>query len=133
MEKKSGKQSMICLLAMIALAALLFIGLRHPAEVLTAVLVSIFVLVVVFDGAKRRALLKKLGPSIRKEIQAGQEYVADVPPRVLSLLQEGKKIEAIKYLRKSTGMDLCDAANKMDEMHLRLSMGQTVQAGRSEE
>jgi hypothetical protein len=126
MAKKDGRKTNFLLIAGMVLAVALVTVLHDPVQILVGLLLGVVVLVVVFDGRPRRWLEKKIGSGVQAEIDAGQGYVADVPDEVLSLLKEGRKVDAIKCLHEHSDISLSEAARKMDEINLRLSMGQTV-------
>jgi len=130
MDNKSKSSPLnIALVAVMCVAiGLLIVTHVDPVQTLIGMLLGVFVLVVVVDGGRQRALGKKLGPAIQQEIDDGRVYSADVPPSVLSLLKEGKKVQAIKLLTSGSGIGLFEAKNRLDEIHLRLTMGQSIKS-----
>ncbi len=129
MEKKPGQTINIVLVVVMTIAiGLLIVTHVDPGQTLIGMLLGVFVLVVVVDGGRQRVLSAKLGPGIQQEIDAGTAYIADVPSSVLALMQNGKKIEAIKSWKNSSQIGFFEAKNRLDEIHLRLSMGQSVKS-----
>jgi hypothetical protein len=51
-----------------------------------------------------------------------------LPPEVDSLLQQGKKIEAVRVIRQSLGLDLRDAKNVADQRAHQLGLGRRSKA-----
>jgi hypothetical protein len=130
MDNKSKASPInIVLVAVMCIAiGLLIVTHVDPVQTLIGMLIGVFVLVVVVDGGRQRALGKKMGPAIQQEIDEGRVYAADVPGSVLTLLKEGKKFEAIKLLKSSSGIGLLESKNRLDEIHLRLTMGQSIKS-----
>jgi hypothetical protein len=129
MDKRSAKPIGGIVILVIAAVAIGLLVIVHadPAQTLIGMLIGIFVLVVVLDGGKQKALSKRLGAGIQQEIESGRAFAADVPPEVIGMLRQGQKIHAIKILREATGLSLLDAKNRIDEIHLRLTMGQAIE------
>ena len=128
MEAKPNKAANIVLIAVAIIAiSLLVVMHADPAQTLFGMLIGVFVIVVIVNGGKKRLLLNRLGPEIQAEIEQGKPYVVRLPAAALSMLKEGRKIEAIKLCRQATGLGLMEAKNQIDEVHLRLEMGQSIQ------
>lgn len=126
MEKKPSKNAIV--LMAVALVAISTVVVLHadPVQTLIGMLLGVFVLVVVVNGGKKRILVRTIGNEVAQEVAKGEVYTVRVPPLVVELLRQGKEIEAIRVLREATGMGLMEAKNQIDEIHLRIEMGQQI-------
>ena len=126
MDKKPSKNAVILIAVMVVAMTLVVVVHADPVQTLIGMLLGVFVLVVVVNGGKKRILVNRMGAEIQQEIAAGKAYSVRVPVQVVNLLREGKEIEAIRVLRESTGLGLFEAKNQIDEIHLRIEMGQAI-------
>lgn len=126
MDKKPSKNAIILIAVMIVAISTVVILHADPVQTLIGMLLGVFVLVVVVNGGKKRILVRTIGNEVAQEIANGEVYSVKVPPQVVDLLRQGKEIEAIRVLREATGMGLMEAKNQIDEIHLRIEMGQQI-------
>lgn len=128
MEGEPKRQVNFALVAVAIVAVgLLVVMHADPAQTLTGMLIGVFVIIVIVNGGKKRLLQNRLGPEIQAEIDQGKPYLVRMPVTAINMLKEGRKIEAIKLCREATGLGLMEAKNQIDELHLRLEMGQSIQ------
>lgn len=122
-----NKQKAIILIAVMVVAMTAVVVVHaDPAQTLIGMLIGVFVLVVIVNGGKKRILVNRMGSEIQQEIAQGTPYSARVPTRVVALLREGKEMAAISALREATGAGLFEAKNQVDELRLRIEMGQSI-------
>ncbi len=115
-------------LIVIMVVAISLVVILHadPAQTIVGMLIGIVLLVVVVDGGNKRVLSRKLGAEVQTEIDSGKVYEAGISGHALSLLRDGKRIEAIKAVRTESGSGLKESKEKIDEISLRMEMGQQV-------
>jgi len=103
---------------------------RSDSIAIFIVIVGNFCVVLGIAGAaayiRKGPRLKLKAEAIGKEVDAGQEYVTDLPMEVLSLLKEGRNLVALNKLRQAQTLSFKDAAEKIDEVQLRLVLGQHI-------
>lgn len=126
MDKKPSKNAVVLIAVMVVAISTVVILHADPVQTLIGMLLGVFVLVVVVNGGKKRILVRTIGNEVAQEIAKGEVYSVNVPPQVVDLLRQGKEIEAIRVLREATGMGLMEAKNQIDEIHLRIEMGQQI-------
>lgn len=128
MDKKAAQPGII-LLAVVMVVAIGALVATHadPAQTLIGMLIGVFVIAVIVNGGKKRILLKKLGPEIQQEISEGKSFKAPISEQVISLIKAGKKSEASKALSQFNGMSGNDLSAIIDEIQLRIEMGQRIE------
>ena len=125
--KTESKPIPVFLIAIMVIAISLVVVLHaDPAQTIVGMLIGIVLLVVVIDGGNKRVLSRKLGSEVEKEIASGKVFEAGISGQALSLLRDGKRIEAIKAVRTESGGGLKESKEKIDEISLRMEMGQQV-------
>lgn len=131
-NKPTNPLNILLIVVMVIAIGLVIVMHADPVQMLIGMGIGILLLALMGKNLKvrieqsRQMAENRIAPNIQQEISQGKAFVAEVPSQVISLIKEGRKIEAVKAVREATGLQLVDAKNKVDELALRLKMGQKI-------